>query len=40
MALQIFLNGMPKKQKEFMVKLLKVDLKTPEYMFTTSQLVW
>ena len=38
MELQIFLNGMLKKQKEFMVKLLKVDLKTPEYTFTINRL--
>jgi hypothetical protein len=33
-----FLNGMPKRQKEFLVKLLKVGLKTQEYMFITNQL--
>ena len=38
-VLQIFLNGMPKKQKEFMDKLLKVDLRIQEYMFTINQLV-
>ena len=34
----IFLNGMLKRQKEFLVKLLKVDLKIQEYMFITNQL--
>ena len=35
---QIFLNGMQKKQKEFMDKQLKADLKTQEYMFIINQL--
>ena len=34
----IFLSGIQKKQKEFTDKLLRVDLKTQECMFTTNQL--
>jgi len=37
--LLIFLNGIQKKQKEFMVKLYKADFQILEYMFTINQLV-
>ena len=36
--LQICLNGMQKRQKEYTDKLLKVDLKTQEFMFITNLL--
>ena len=36
---QIFLNGIQKKQKEYMDRQWKVDLKILEFMFTISQLV-
>ena len=38
MEQQIFLNGMQKKQKEFMVRQLRVDLRILEFMFIISLL--
>ena len=35
---QIFMSGMQRRQKEFMVKQLKADLKILEFMFTTNLL--